>query len=79
MNAVFHEGEGHDAIVVTLSRHNLQVLLAKLDKPSSTRTIMRELDPGTTLVVTAQEDDDETEDFTSTRRWCERDGLWEEV
>lgn len=59
MDAKIEEGEGHDAIVVYLSRRNLEVLLAKLDgnPPDSACTIFREFDRSTTLVVMAQEND----------------------
>jgi hypothetical protein len=59
MDFRYEEGEGHDAVVVTLSRRNLRTLLAKLDghPPGSARAIMKDVDRATTLVVRAEEDD----------------------
>jgi hypothetical protein len=43
-------------IGITLSRRNLVALLSKLDEPRSARTLLRRLEDGRLLVVTAESD-----------------------
>jgi hypothetical protein len=55
VNAKFHLEAG--VLEVTLSKRNLQTLLLKLDVPGSERTLVRTVDSGMNLRVTAEHDD----------------------